>query len=105
MPLTVSVTCPDLTTARALARAALEARLAACANILPGVESHFWWDGALEQDTEVLLSFKTATAHRDALVDVINAAHPYDLAAITWSDDGAPEAVHDWIAQETASGG
>ena len=39
----VLVTAPDLRTARRLARAALTARLTACANLLPQIESHYWW--------------------------------------------------------------
>ena len=45
--------------ARRLAKAALEAKLAACANIVPAVESHYWWKGKLESSDEVLLIFKT----------------------------------------------
>lgn len=105
MPLSVSVTCPDMDAARAIARSALEARLVACANILPGVESHFWWEGQLSMDSEVLLVFKTTEAHRPQLLGLIEQAHPYDLPAISWSPDGAPDAVLEWIAVETGSGG
>lgn len=44
---------------RRLAKAALEAKLAACANIVPAIESHYWWEGELESSDEVLLIFKT----------------------------------------------
>jgi periplasmic divalent cation tolerance protein len=104
MPLSVSVTCPDLDTARHIARAALEARLVACANILPRVESHYRWQDALVQDDEVLLVFKTRAACRAALTALIARTHPYDLPAITWSQDNAPDAVVDWIEAETRSG-
>ena len=40
----VLVTAPDMDLARRLAKAALEAKLAACANIVPSVESHYWWE-------------------------------------------------------------
>jgi len=101
MPVSLSVTCPDLETARRIASAALRARLVACANIVPGVESHYWWQGTLERDSEVLLSFKTTPGHRDALAALIAAQHPYDLAAVSWSQDGAPQAVEAWIEAET----
>ena len=74
----VLVTAPDLKTARALARAALEARLIACANLLPQVESHYWWQGHLEQGTEVLLMLKTTTVRLVALEKLILERHPYD---------------------------
>ena len=43
----VLVTAPDLKTARRLARAILRRRLAACANLIPGLESHYWWGGKM----------------------------------------------------------
>ena len=55
----VLVTAPDMDLARRLAKGALEAKLAACANIVPAVESHYWWKGKLESSDEVLLIFKT----------------------------------------------
>ena len=45
----VFVTAPDLKTARKLSRSALKARLIACANLVPKIESHYWWQGKLEQ--------------------------------------------------------
>ena len=53
----VLVTAPDVKTARKLARAALETRLVACANLLPGIESHYQWQGKIERRTEVLILF------------------------------------------------
>jgi periplasmic divalent cation tolerance protein len=74
----VLVTAPDLKTARALARAALEARLIACANLVPRVESHYWWQGRLERGAEVLLVLKTTRARLAALEKLVLARHPYD---------------------------
>ncbi len=74
----VLVTTPDLKTARALARAALEARLIACANLVPRVESHYWWQGRIEQGVEVLLVLKTTRARLAALERLVLARHPYD---------------------------
>ena len=74
----VLVTAPDAKTARKLARAALEARLVACANLLPRIESHYWWQGKIESGAEVLLVLKTVTARLAALEKLIEAKHPYD---------------------------
>jgi len=74
----VLVTAPDLKTARRLARAALAARLAACANLVPRLESHYWWQGKLERSAEVLLLFKTTRARLAQLEKLILAEHPYD---------------------------
>jgi periplasmic divalent cation tolerance protein len=74
----VLVTAPDAKTARRLAQAALAARLIACANLLPRIESHYWWQGKIESGAEVLLVLKTTTARLAALEKLIVAEHPYD---------------------------
>src|ERR1044071_3851548 len=74
----VLVTAPDLKTARALARAALRSRLAACASLVPRLESHYWWKGRIELGQEVLILFKTTGPRLKALEKVILARHPYD---------------------------
>jgi periplasmic divalent cation tolerance protein len=74
----VLVTAPDLKIARRLARAALQARLIACANLIPKLESHYWWQGKLESATEVLMVMKTKRAKLAALEKLIVARHPYD---------------------------
>jgi len=74
----VLVTAPNLSTARRLARAALKARLAACANILPRIESHYWWQGRIERSDEALILFKTRRRCLAALEKLILRDHPYD---------------------------
>jgi len=74
----VLVTAPDLKTARALAKAALSARLIACANLVPKIESHYWWRGIIESGAEVLLILKTTKSKLTALEKLILARHPYD---------------------------
>lgn len=74
----VLVTVPNQKTARLLARAALEAHLVACANIFPGVESHYHWQGKIEKSAELLVLFKTTTRHLKSLEKLVVARHPYD---------------------------
>ena len=74
----VLVTAPDLKVARALAKAALSAKLVACANLVPKIESHYWWQGKLESSAEVLIIFKTTRAKLAALEKLVVAKHPYD---------------------------
>ncbi|HEY4417644.1 MAG TPA: divalent cation tolerance protein CutA [Verrucomicrobiae bacterium] len=74
----VLVTAPDLKTARRLARAALAARLIACANLIPKLESHYWWQGKIESGTETLLILKTPKNKLAALEKLLLAQHPYD---------------------------
>jgi periplasmic divalent cation tolerance protein len=74
----VLVTAPDLKTARRLARAALEARLIACANLIPRIESHYRWQGKIERSAEVLLVLKTTKTQLARLEKLIVSVHPYD---------------------------
>lgn len=78
----VLVTAPHLKTARALAKAALQSRLIACANIVPRIESHYWWQGKLESSGEVLLIMKTRKSKLPALEKLILAKHSYDTPEI-----------------------
>jgi periplasmic divalent cation tolerance protein len=74
----VLVTAPDLKTARALAQAALQARLIACANLIPKIESHYWWQGRVESGAEALLILKAPRGKLAALEKLVVARHPYD---------------------------
>lgn len=74
----VLITAPDLKTARRLAHAALKGRLIACANLVPGIESHYWWRGKIESGSEVLLICKTTRSRLSVLEKLILAHHPYD---------------------------
>jgi periplasmic divalent cation tolerance protein len=73
----VMVTAPDLKTARALAKAALSARLVACANLVSKIESHYWWREKIESGAEVLIILKTQKSKLTALERLILARHPY----------------------------
>ena len=72
------VTAPDMKTGRALAKAALNARLIACANLIPGIESHYRWHGKIERGAEVLLLLKTTRTRLAALEKLVLNHHPYD---------------------------
>ena len=74
----VLITSPDLRVARVLAKAALTERLVACANLVPKIESHYWWQGKIESSAEVLVIFKTTKAKLNALEKLVVEKHPYD---------------------------
>lgn len=76
----VLVTAPNLKVARRLAGAVLGARLAACVNLVPSLESHFWWKGKIEHSREVLMIVKTTRRQLRALHDLVIELHPYDTA-------------------------
>jgi len=78
----VLVTCPSRAVARRLAEVLIRRRLAACVNILPGVESIFTWKGKTDHSREVLLLIKTTARVFDRLRRTIEALHPYDVPEI-----------------------
>jgi len=95
----VLVTAPDLKTARVLARAALSAKLIACANLVPEVESHYWWRGKIESGAEVLLVLKTQKSKLAALEKMILAKHPYDTPEfLVLSLSAGGRKYLDWLA-------
>jgi uncharacterized protein involved in tolerance to divalent cations len=95
----VLVTAPDLDTARALAKAALGARLVACANLVPGLESHYWWREKLERSREVLLVFKSTKDKLAALEKIILKMHPYDTPEfIVLPITSGTSGYLDWLA-------
>lgn len=96
----VLVTAPDLKTARSLAKAALEARLAACINLVPKIESHYWWDGKLERGDEVLMVLKTTTESLTDLEKLILIKHPYETPEfVVLSMSGGNERYLDWLSR------
>jgi periplasmic divalent cation tolerance protein len=96
------VTAPDLKTARKLARVALHARLAACVNLIPKIESHYWWQGRLERGTEALLLFKTPRTQLAALEKCVLANHPYDTPEfITLDLAGGNGRYLAWLTENT----
>lgn len=98
----VLVTAPDLKTARTLAKAALTARLVACANVVPKIESHYWWQGNLESSAEVLILFKTTRAKLAALEKLVVAKHPYDTPEfVTLSLAEGNSKYLDWLSANT----
>ena len=74
----VFVTAPDAKVARKLAQGALRLKLVACANIVPKIESHYWWQGKVEMGAEVLILFKTTESRLVRFEKFILANHPYD---------------------------
>ena len=100
----VLVTAPDLKTARSVARAALRQRLAACANLIPSLESHYWWRGKMELRREVLLLFKTRASRLRKLERLILAEHPYDTPEfVVLSLSTGTKRYLAWLEKETAS--
>lgn len=102
MIVVVQATFPDLATAERIGRDLVEARLAACANILGGCRSVYRWRGEVEQADEVVAQFKTAAVRARRLVERLDALHPYDVPAIEWWEAQTGPDVQKWVDDETA---
>ncbi|XP_032994110.1 protein CutA homolog [Lacerta agilis] len=73
------VNCPNEQTARDIARAIMERKLAACVNILPKASSMYIWNGEIEETTEILLLMKTRTSKINELSEYISSLHPFAI--------------------------
>src|SRR6185369_15257012 len=94
----VLVTAPNLKTARTLSQGALAQRLVACANLVPRIESHYWWQGKIESGVEVLIVFKTTRTKLRALEKFIIANHPYDTPEfLALSISAGTDRYLDWL--------
>jgi periplasmic divalent cation tolerance protein len=100
----VYTTWASIVEAERAGRAIVERHLAACVNILPGMVSLYWWQGAIERGEEVVMIVKT----RAALVERVGAAvkelHSYTVPAIiVLPVEYVDPAYRDWLLAETAS--
>ncbi len=96
------ITVPDRETALRLARGAVEARLAACANIIPGMVSVYRWKEELQTDQEEVLILKTRKALFGALSAWVVDHHPYEVPCVLELPlDGGSAAYVNWLGEET----
>ena len=97
-------TLPDEEAAAKLARGLVEEHLAACVNILPPCRSVYRWQGAVQDEAEVLIVIKTTTERYPALETYIRQKHPYELPEIVAVQiaHGLP-AYLDWLAAESSA--
>lgn len=98
----VYVTAASREQAVSLGRALVEDRLAACANIIPAMTSLYWWEGAIQEDSEAVLVAKTRADLADAVVAKVRALHTYSVPCVVCLPivAGNP-AFLDWIGAET----
>jgi periplasmic divalent cation tolerance protein len=98
----VYVTAPSMDEARAIAAGLLEEHLAACVNIVPTVESHYWWEGKREKADEALLVIKTRGALLESLIAKVRGLHSYTVPEVIALPlvGGNPDYLA-WIQEET----
>jgi periplasmic divalent cation tolerance protein len=97
----VFVTCPPDQADR-LVKTLLEERLIACGNIVPGVRSHYWWEGKVCTDDEAILLMETARDRVAALMARLLEIHPYKTPKIvTFAVEEHAEAYYAWVQAMT----
>lgn len=99
---TIYVTTADEDEADRIARALLEENLIACANVLPGMTSHYRWQGEVHRDPEVAMLLKTRVDLAETVTARIKALHSYDCpCVVVWPIDGGNAEFLNWISEET----
>jgi periplasmic divalent cation tolerance protein len=78
----VHITAPSRAQASTMARTLVDERLAACVNIVDGVQSVYRWEEKVEESAEVLCLVKTRAGLLDALIERVQALHPYQVPEI-----------------------
>jgi len=95
------MTAPRGKKAEFLARGLVSERLAACVNVVPGVVSHYRWQGQVCRDAEALLVAKTTAAKLPALKLWVAAHHPYTVPEVlALKVDGGSKPYLQWLAGE-----
>jgi periplasmic divalent cation tolerance protein len=94
-------TVPSIKKARTLAGLLISRRLAACVQILPGIESHYRWRGKKETSKEVLLLIKTQISNYKKLKKTLLENHPYEVPEIICLPiTQGSKSYLDWISKE-----
>lgn len=103
-PLVVYCTCPDQTVAERIAETVVCERLAACANIVPGLISIYRWQGQVRRDVELLLIMKTRGVVYSLLETRIRELHPYEVPEIVALPIQAGSVEYlGWLAENTGA--
>ena len=98
----VYTTYPSVVEAEKAGRAIVEQRLAACVNILPGMVSHYWWEGKVERGEEAVMIIKTRATLADRVRSAVKDTHSYSTPAIlVLPIEGGDETYLGWLLAET----
>jgi periplasmic divalent cation tolerance protein len=97
-------TYPSIVEAEKAGKTLVERRLCACVNILPGMISYYWWEGAVERGEEVTMLIKTRASLAEKVRTVVRQTHSYTTPAILVIPIESVDAdYHAWIVAETAA--
>lgn len=97
----VLMTAPDAETAEKLGQTLVFERLAACANVVPGIVSTYWWDGELQRDEEAMVILKTVRQRAQALETRAVELHPYTVPEVlVFAVSGGHTPYLAWVGNE-----
>lgn len=103
--LTIYITYGNEENALEVSRALLEQKLVACANIFPPIRSLYHWDGALQDEPEIAVLYKTTAENYDALEKNVKALHSYDEPCIVaYPIEKGSAGFLEWISAQTTGG-
>ena len=93
-------TFPNAEIARRISNQLVSERFAACANILPSIESIYRWKGKIESANETLVFFKVSDDRQSAFQDKLRSVHPYDVPEIIFVPvaSGLPDYLR-WVVE------
>ena len=99
----VYTTYPSIVEAEQAGRALVERRLCACVNILPGMVSYYWWNGALERGEEAVMIIKTRASLSEQVSAAVKEMHSYSTPAVlVLQIESVEQTYFDWMLAETA---
>jgi periplasmic divalent cation tolerance protein len=101
----VLTTAPSAEVAERIGETLVAERLAACANVVPGIRSIFRWKGAVSRESEVLVVLKTTADAWDRVRRRIVELHPYEVPEVIALDVGAGHVPYlEWVRTEVGRG-
>jgi periplasmic divalent cation tolerance protein len=100
----VYTTWPSIVEAEKAGRAIVERRLGSCVNIVPGMISHYWWQGKIERAEETVMLVKTRASLAEAVRLAVKELHSYTTPAVmVLPVEAVDPAYQAWVVQETSA--
>jgi len=94
------ITAPTKAEAKEIAVSLVEEGLVACANVIPGVESYFLWEGEMAKATEYVIILKTKAKNQDKIVRFVKELHSYECPCVTFMPiEGGNEDFLNWVEE------
>eukprot|EP00212_Chloropicon_laureae_P001979 CAMPEP_0197487988 /NCGR_PEP_ID=MMETSP1311-20131121/3007_1 /TAXON_ID=464262 /ORGANISM="Genus nov. species nov., Strain RCC856" /LENGTH=114 /DNA_ID=CAMNT_0043031883 /DNA_START=218 /DNA_END=562 /DNA_ORIENTATION=+ len=98
----IYVTVPSKDVGAKIAKSLLEDKLCACVNIIPGVESYYWWEDKIESDSELLMMIKSRADLLASVTERVKQVHEYDVPEVIGVPIIGGNAKYlDWIRENT----